>query len=1193
MRKIFKKLLSTALSVLLVAGCIAPASVGAADGFTTNLDSLKGLHGTWTLTDDGFVGTGSGDCYAMSQTKVKNFIFEADVKIESGNAASLVFGSRYDSPDTGRYCYVANVDLGSRSDARIFKFDGGNVSDVGVYPISDKSITEYHMRIEFIDGQMRYFLNDMLVVSATDTNNTYTEGYLGLMIANSTTVYDNVNYIAVDDSTPRLTGLEIDGVDFEPAFSADNLTYTAQADLGSANIALKPEAAEGVTFEVSKYNDNGRLMGVYPAEEVPLSAGFNKLVIRTFKDGKEGVSTLVNIVRALDPENAYNETYRPQYHITPEYGWLNDPNGLVYVNGEWHVFYQYNPHKVPEPENQKYWAHVASTDLVNWEARPMALEPDMYGSIWSGSIVVDEKNCSGLFDDAPNKQGLIAYYTVTPLPSTRPQQQAMAYSVDGGNTWTKYNGGAPVLTVDQDPTGDGNFRDPKIFWHEESNQWMMVIAGGPLRFYSSTNLIDWKCESYNKSIGTECADFFKMPVDDDPSKTKWVLSRAGQSYMIGDFRVVNGGWTFVPDSNTSYDINVAPDAYAAQSFYGTPDGRRILIYWMADLFQSKSLANITDPWNGALTLPYEAKLVTGANGQIRMTLDPVDELDDLRGDAAVEMKDATVSEDTLNPLKDVTLNKFELEATIDVGTAEDFGIVFRAGNNQQTVVSYNTASRRLTLDRSESGAYPAGSSFLSAYSREVQPVDGKLKLHMYVDHSSVELFTQDGAEQYIALIFPDATSSGMELYANGGSITVEELNIYPMDSIYHEETAPESVDEMIVTAKTDTLTANETATVWAVSDPIGYDFGEITWRVSDENVLEIIEDGDSAIVRAKGDGVATVTATAGKLTGEMTFVVKAQAFRTNLTGWSPVSGDWKMTDNGYEGNCGFNQRTVAAQSASDFVYEGTFTYTNNDIGTALIFRINEDSSVYYSADVCERNRNARILKFTRNADGGYSDVTLGNVYSLPLTSDRTYTTRIVAQGANIKMYINDVLAVECTDSASLSGKFGLQLCDAGGIFQDVYYTESAALDELSLSDGTVLSDFSASLREYAAQVDMEITHLRMTLSPGATVTVNGAAVATYNDQVSLPLSLGMNAFEVVVSGAFETSEIYRLTIERAYLPGDVDFSGVVDVADILKLKDMIMSEEWDSMELAVGDLNESASLDVGDIMGIKDIIMKG
>ena len=475
----------------------------------------------------------------------------------------------------------------------------------------------------------------------------------------------------------------------------------------------------------------------------------------------------------------YKEKFRPQYHVTHDTGWLNDPNGMVYYEGKWHLFYQLE-HRTKYAGHDKWWGHAVSSDLANWEILPIALSPDEYGSIWSGSAVVDENNSSGLFSDTPQKQGLVAFYTSA---SHEHQRQCMAYSKDSGSSWIKYNGGAPIIDIDADPLKCYDFRDPKVFWHTESEQWMMVIAGGPLRFYSSNDLINWKPEGMQNEIHMECPDFYPLKTNTEQSEQKWILSGCGVWYMTGDFNKIDGVWKFVPDTGERIEFNAGADVYAAQTFSNSYNDRVIKVDWMTHIGYAgeRGIQDVTDPWCHVLTLPYELGLIKCGNKYF-ITQSPVKELSVLR-EKSYEWQNEIITSDSDNLLKDLSLDKYELQITADVSESNGFGLRLRKSGNEYTEINYKTSVNTLTLDRTKSGTIPF-ERFSSAFTTKVVPESGKINLHIFVDWSSIEMFAQNGKTVFTNLIFPDAKSFGLEIFANNGKVKIESLKIYELKSIW-------------------------------------------------------------------------------------------------------------------------------------------------------------------------------------------------------------------------------------------------------------------------------------------------------------------------------------------------------------------------------------------------------------------------
>ena len=462
---------------------------------------------------------------------------------------------------------------------------------------------------------------------------------------------------------------------------------------------------------------------------------------------------------------------------------------MVYFNGEYHLFYQYNPDD--SVWGPMHWGHAVSKDLIHWKELPIALAPDDGGTIFSGSAVVDKDNTSGFFDGIEGG-GLVAIYTQDYMDNgAEKQKQSIAYSKDNGRTWTKYEGN-PVIAAENDPLNNSAFRDPKVFYNEEAEKWMMVVAGGPLRFFSSTDLKTWKPEGMQPEIQTECPDLYKLEVG-DTGTYKWVLSEGGRYYRVGDFKEVDGVWKFVPDNNERLPMNFAKDSYAAQTYYGTgengtPDGRRIMINWMNNWDYCNNIAPITKTFNGQFTLQTELKLVNTDEG-IRLIQQPIKEYEKLRK-APTTFENVTISPDQPNIMSNLSGSQYEIvaEFTPDENTTE-VGFKLRVGKDagQETIVKYNTATEEVTLDRSKSGKAPSADNFLQAYSSKInKTADGKIQLHIFVDSSSVEVYGNNGEVSGSAQIFPNRSSQGIEVYSVGGK-TKATIQYYPLSGIWNNE----------------------------------------------------------------------------------------------------------------------------------------------------------------------------------------------------------------------------------------------------------------------------------------------------------------------------------------------------------------------------------------------------------------------
>jgi fructan beta-fructosidase len=509
--------------------------------------------------------------------------------------------------------------------------------------------------------------------------------------------------------------------------------------------------------------------------------------------GNVFVAGLIN--QHMETEADYRERYRPQYHFTPRIHWMNDPNGLVYFNGEYHLFYQYNP--FASRWGYMSWGHAVSTDMLHWEHRPVAIPygKEQEEGIFSGSAVVDHENTSGFGDGS--MPPLVAVYTshYTRDDGSTWQAQSLAYSTDGGITFTKYVEN-PVLEFD-----DPDFRDPNVSWIEEMGRWLMVVAlptQRKVQFYASDNLIDWDFLSDFGPAGAtggiwECPDMFKLPVDGDPDNLRWVLhvdlnpgsvaGGSGSQYFVGEWN----GTHFIPESPAAGEeplwVDYGTDFYAAITWNNIPaeDGRRLWVGWSNNWSYANEIP--TSPWRSMQSIPRSLHLETIDN-EIRLIQQPVRELETLRS-SHIQLSNISIQDERL------TLDEFgvqgsayELLLQAEPANAETFGIKVRTGENEETVIIYNIVNGKLKLDRTRSGDTEFSERFSGSYEAPVSLEDGKLRLHLLVDWSSVELFVNDGKTVLTTRIFPDPESTGIVLFSEGGDVVVNQLDFWELATVW-------------------------------------------------------------------------------------------------------------------------------------------------------------------------------------------------------------------------------------------------------------------------------------------------------------------------------------------------------------------------------------------------------------------------
>lgn len=488
----------------------------------------------------------------------------------------------------------------------------------------------------------------------------------------------------------------------------------------------------------------------YGTLDVGDSAGQSvRLIAERVASDSEGLSLVRESDELSDSDSVYREKYRPQFHFAPRRGWTNDPNGLHYYNGEYHLFYQHNPFSTKW--GNMTWGHAVSPDLIHWTETGDVLLPDRLGTIFSGSGVVDWNNTSGLAPkDSPFAPQVLLYTSNGPeaRPGV-PVTQSLAFSIDGGKTWTKSEEN-PVL-----PHIIGGNRDPKVFWHGPSNQWVMALYldGEDYALFGSPNLKKWKELCRIEKLGcSECPDMFELPVDGDENNKKWVFWGGNGKYLIGDF----DGKTFTAESEP-LPSKFSGNDYAAQTFSDVPDGRRIQFSWM----QGGEYPGM--PFNQQFSIPRELSLKT-TNAGIRLCFAPVRELAEWRGGAlydlstAFELKDAARTFDRLPELIDV-------ETVVDMTEGERFSIQFRGVNL----------------------VYDAEAGTMNGVPAKTD--DNRLNIRLVIDRMSYELFV-NGNEKAQCFVPSDeilaATQAGegtLTLEAKGDA-RVESLKIYPLPSIW-------------------------------------------------------------------------------------------------------------------------------------------------------------------------------------------------------------------------------------------------------------------------------------------------------------------------------------------------------------------------------------------------------------------------
>lgn len=525
-----------------------------------------------------------------------------------------------------------------------------------------------------------------------------------------------------------------------------------------------------VPFDLTPYKGHDVMLDVV----IPQSRGS----VREAKDD----ACWRGIVLADTFDTANREKYRPAFHHTPLYGWMNDPNGMFYKDGRWHLYYQYNPYG--SKWQNMTWGHSVSGDLVNWEHLPEAIRPNGLGSVFSGSCAVDHDNTAGFGNDA-----VIALYT----SAGTSQMQSLASSTDDGLTFSIYPSN-PVLTLESEA------RDPKVFWNDNTKEWNMILAHAldhEMLIFTSPDMKTWTLQSsFGKGLGAqggvwECPDLFELPVAGTDEK-KWVLlcninpdgpfGGSGTQYFVGDF----DGKTFKADTDAAGNVSTkwldyGKDHYATVTWSDAPDGRRVALGWMSNWQYAADVP--TMQFRSANTLPREMGLFRAPDGEVYASSAPSPELEALRGKLAAKVKKTTVGRKARSfALPSENGGVCEILMDIEASKAKTVNVVFSNSQGEKVVMQYDPAAATLSFDRTQSGITDFSEGFPAVTVTPTHEASGRIALRIFVDRSSMEVFGNDGEFVMTNLVFPRTPYTALSVSAEGGNAKVENLRIYSLKS---------------------------------------------------------------------------------------------------------------------------------------------------------------------------------------------------------------------------------------------------------------------------------------------------------------------------------------------------------------------------------------------------------------------------
>ncbi len=523
-----------------------------------------------------------------------------------------------------------------------------------------------------------------------------------------------------------------------------------------------------VPFDLSPYKGRNVVLNITTSQ--------NRATVREAKE-----DACWNNMSVTDSFPAANrEKFRPAFHHTPVYGWMNDPNGMFYKDGVWHLYYQWNPYG--SKWQNMTWGHSSSTDLINWQHHPAAIEPDGLGTVFSGSCAIDKDDTAGFGSDA-----VIAPYT----SAAASQVQSLAHSNNNGNTFEIYPGN-PVITLESEA------RDPNMFWNEATGEWNLVLAHAlehEMLVFTSPDMKQWTLQSaFGKGLGAqdgvwECPDLFELAVDGSDQK-KWVLicninpggpfGGSATQYFIGEF----DGKTFTPDRDADGNVptkwmDYGKDHYATVSWSNAPDNRRTVIGWMSNWQYAAEVP--TMQYRSANTLPREIGLFRASDGEIYTSCTPSPEIGALRGNASVKKRSFTAGKKSRTfalPEANGGICEITLEITPKKGVPVNLTLANEAGNKVEMV--YNPAESTFSFDRYQSGQTAFSQDFPAITTAPAFTDGGNLRLRIFIDRSSIEVFEQNGRFAMTNLVFPESPYTTLSVNAPAGNARIENLAIYPL-----------------------------------------------------------------------------------------------------------------------------------------------------------------------------------------------------------------------------------------------------------------------------------------------------------------------------------------------------------------------------------------------------------------------------
>lgn len=833
------------------------------------------------------------------------------------------------------------------------------------------------------------------------------------------------------------------------------------------------------------------------------------------------VGTGLNVYAA---SNDRLEQFRPQLTYTPLENWNNDPNGLLYAEGKYHMYYQYAT--TGNTWDTMHWGHATSTDLIHWQEESVAILPNMpgwnnynpdvpSGPIFSGSAVyVSRENASRAYNGA-------GFYAIFTQPNQNPadgagdQRQSIAYSADGYfydiSTYREIIPNDYDSSAAQDGSGKearGDFRDPKVFWMDEIGKWMMVVGGGEIVQFVSDDLLNW---NYIGSTGLwgECPDLFKIddtwvlllsPEDKTQSHeyngtTRETHCYPNEFYVLGS---VDGNGLFVREGDLE-QYSFGPDSYAVQTFTDTPDGRRIAVSWAANWknvgeYSYHEDGGIRSCWNGGMTMLTELG-IEEIGGRKVLTRTVLKEYESLRGQPLFSENNMTVGED--NVLEGVNSSIFEAVIGInsDESAADSVTIKIAMSDYEETRIIYDLSEQTVTVDRCDSSLTAAQTSmYRIKYSHSLVPEDGVVTIRIFYDGANLMLEGGSGQAVGNFALFAQSCSDGFSLTSDGEA-TVS-ATVYPLASIWNNESAKFSFDDFYLSSKNANLEVGKSMTVLASSPNPSFDFSDIEYTSDNGNVILTKRADGSCEVLGAYTGTSVISVSSGGKVHRMTVTVLSGIYDSDIEFDTLYTGSWKK-DSGIIGSSSGDGFLYSDYNAYNFSVSAKInSVADNSVAFGIMFGANESFYNYYCANY---DYAAGIVKLWQAGGAMVAS------YPLKLRRGDVVDYSLTLLDGEVSIAVNGLSVIEVYIGEYAGGYLGLNVYNGTFLFDEVRLYGSFGAGEtpcVPLGEGDFMIR-NSSTGKYLKDSDYTVSDGLLTLNESYTSLLTGGRVydfeITYSD----------------------------------------------------------------------------------------------